>query len=362
MKVPFLDLRVTDDAERRELTDALDAVLRHGRFVFGPEVGELEGRLAAACGRRFAVGVGSGTDALIVGLKSLGIGPGDEVITTPLSFVATANAISLVGAVPVFADVGDDLNLDPDTIDPLVTAATKAVLPVHWTGRVCRMSDIMAVAERRKLMVVEDCSQAFGATRNGAPAGSFGAVACFSMNPMKVFAACGEAGFVATDCEDAAEALRTLHYNGMVDRDTCSQISHNARLDTVQAAMLLRRIERYPAKVVARRDVARFYDQALSGVVETPPADDGGESVYYTYTVLASDRDRLRAHLAENGIETKVQHLPLMPDQPAHRPSAGGDCPNARRLMKNALSLPASEKVSADQRQYVADCIRAFYG
>ncbi len=360
MKVPFLDLRVADDAERRELTDALDAVLRHGRFVFGPEVEELEGRLAAACGRRFAVGVGSGTDALILGLKSLGIGPGDEVITTPLSFVATANAISLAGAVPVFADVGDDLNLDPDTIGPLVTAATKAILSVHWTGRVCRMAEIVALAERRGLMVVEDCSQAFGATRDGAPAGSFGAVACFSMNPMKVFAACGEAGFVATDGEDAAETLRALRYNGMVDRDTCGQVSHNARLDTVQAAMLLKRLDRYADVVAKRRDTALFYDGALAGVVEPPPADGG--SVYYTYTVLAADRDRLRVHLAKKGIETKVQHLPLMPDQPAHRASVRGDCPNARRLMERALALPVNEKVSASQRQYVADCVRAFYG
>jgi len=209
-------------------------------------------------------------------------------------------------------------------------------------------------------MVVEDCCQAFGATRNGAPAGSFGAVGCFSMNPMKVFAACGEAGFVVADGEDAADTLRALRYNGMVDRDTCGQVSHNARLDTVQAAMLLKRLERYPDVVAKRRDTAFFYDGALAGVVELPPAD--GASVYYTYTVLAEDRDRLRAHLAEKGIETKVQHLPLMPDQPAHRASARSDCPNARRLMERALSLPASEKVSAGQRQYVADCIRAFYG
>ena len=362
MKVPFLDLRVADDAERRELTDAVETVLRHGRFVFGPEVEELEGRLAAACGRRFAVGVGSGTDALILGLKSLGIGPGDEVITTPLSFVATVNAIRFVGAVPVFADVGDDLNLNPDSIDSLVTQATKAILPVHWTGRVCRMAEIMALAERHGLMVVEDCCQAFGASRNGAPAGSFGAVGCFSMNPMKVFAACGEAGFVVTEGEDTAETLRALRYNGMVDRDVCGYVSHNARLDTVHAAMLLKRLERYPDVVAKRRDTALFYDGALAGVVEPPPIDEGGASVYYTYTVLAEERDRLRAHLAEKGIETKVQHLPLMPDQPAHRASAPSDCPNARRLMERALSLPVSEKVSAAQRQYVADCIRAFYG
>jgi dTDP-4-amino-4,6-dideoxygalactose transaminase len=182
------------------------------------------------------------------------------------------------------------------------------------------------------------------------------------MNPMKVFAACGEAGFVATDREDAADALRALRYNGMVDRDTCGRVSHNARLDTVQAAILLRRLERYPAKVAARRGVARFYDQALAGVVETPLADNGGESVYYTYTVLAPDRDRLRTHLSKLGIETKVQHLPLMPNQPAHRNAVGSDSPRARRLMERVLSLPASEAVSDEQRQYVAECIRTFYG
>lgn len=360
-RVPFLDLRIVDDTTRQDLLAAVDAVLRHGRFIIGPEVQELEKQVAARCGRKYAVGVNSGTDALFLGLKSLGIGPGDEVITTSLSWIATANAIALTGATLVFADIRDDLNIDPASVQKLITPRTRAIVPVHYTGKVCQMSALMQIADEHGLLVIEDAAQAFGAKYHGRKAGSFGVVACFSMNPMKVFAACGEAGMVVTDGEDICERLISLRYNGTVNREKCIEPSLNARLDTLQAAILLRRLAGVGGIVQRRREIAAWYNEQLAGVVKTPREADGEWDVYYTYTIRAVRRDELKAFLEGKGIETKIQHPYLMPEQPAYRDRARGKFPNARRLVKQILCIPANEKLTRADVDYVAACIREFY-
>ena len=233
MKVPFLDLRVSDETERKGLLAAIETVLLHGRIVLGPEVETLEKRVAGECDRAFAVGVNSGTDALILALRSLNLNPGDEVITTPLSFIATANAIRLNGLVPVFADIGNDLNLDPSSIPSLISPRTKSILVVHWAGKLCRMDAIKSIAEQHKLVVVEDASQAYGAQMGMEKAGHFGHIGCFSMNSMKLFASLGEAGMVVTDDMELYQRLIALRYNGLVNREECHYVSHNGRLDTL---------------------------------------------------------------------------------------------------------------------------------
>jgi dTDP-4-amino-4,6-dideoxygalactose transaminase len=359
-RVPFLDLRV-DSEERAELMAAVEEVLSHGRIVLGPEVQALEHELAERCGRRYAVGVNSGTDALYLGLRSFGIGPGDEVITTALSWVATANAIALTGATPVFADIGQDLNVDPAGIEALVNARTKAIMPVHYTGKICDMRSIAEVAERHGLLVIEDASQAFDAAYRGRKAGSFGEIGCFSMNPMKVFAACGEAGLVVTDSEEVYDRLIALRYNGAVDRDLCMTPSHNGRLDTLQAAILLKRLPRVERLIERRRRIAARYTMKLGGVVETPLESEGQRDVYYTYTIKAHRRDELKEFLEAAGVETKIQHRYLMPEQPAYRGAPRGELANAHRLVKQILCLPAHEKMTIDQVDYVADRIHEFY-
>lgn len=361
MKVPFLDLRVTDDAHRQELLDAVDTVLRHGRIVLGPEVQELERQVAARCGRKYAVGVNSGTDALFLGLKSLGIGPGDEVITTSMSWIATANAIALVGATPVFADIRDDLNIDPASVQRLITPHTKAIMPVHYNGKVCQMSALMRLAEDHGLLMIEDAAQAFDACYHGRKAGSFGVIACFSMNPMKVFAACGEAGMVVTDQVEIYPRLLALRYNGTVNREECIESSLNGRLDTLQAAILLRRLEYVDRIIQKRREVASWYNEQLAGVIEIPKEAEGEWDIYYTYTIRASRRDELMAFLEAKGIETKIRHPYLMPQHPAYRDTAVGDFSNAQRLVKQILSLPMHEKLPRKDVDCVATCIREFY-
>ncbi|MFA6502096.1 MAG: DegT/DnrJ/EryC1/StrS family aminotransferase, partial [Parachlamydiales bacterium] len=242
-KVAFLDLRIDKD-EREELLTAINTVFEHGKIVLGPEVQEFERLIANFCNRKYAVGVSSGSDALFLGLKSLGIKEGDEVITTSLSWIATAHAIARTGAKPIFADINDDLNIDPDSIIKLVTSKTKAIVPVHYTGKICQMNKILDIAKKHNLHIVEDSAQAFGALYEDKIAGSFGKVACFSLNPMKVFAACGEAGIVLTDDKDIYEKLIILRYSGTINKEQCIEISLNSRIDTIQAAMLIKRFDR----------------------------------------------------------------------------------------------------------------------
>jgi dTDP-4-amino-4,6-dideoxygalactose transaminase len=360
MKVSFLDLRVEGE-ERQELLDAIEAVFQHGRLVLGPEVEELENKIAQDCGRKFAVGVNSGTDALLLGLKALGIGPGDEVITTSLSWIATTNAIALTGATPVFADIRDDLNIDPHSVEKLISSRTKAVLPVHYTGKMCDMEALNKIAERRKILIVEDAAQAYGATYRNRKVGSFGVIGCFSMNPMKVFAACGEAGMVVTDNADIRERLISLRYNGTVNREVCVTPSLNGRLDTIQAAVLLKRLLRVPNIIGRRRKIATRYDHLLNGIVATPIIDQISEHVYYTYMIQADRRDELKAFLEAKEIETKIQHPYLMPQQPAYAKNVLGEFENAKRLLPRILCIPAHEKLTDEQVEFVAEAIVGFY-
>jgi len=359
-KVPFLDLRVQEPAERRELLEAFDAVLTHGRIVLGPEVAQLEAEIALRCRRRFAIGVNSGTDALLLALRCLDLKPGDEVITTSLTWLATASAIRLAGGTPVFADIRDDLNIDPDSVARLVSPRTRALLPVHYTGKVCRMDELDKLAQSHKLSVIEDSAQAFGATLNGRPAGSFGTLGCFSMNPMKVLSALGEAGMVVTDKEDLAARIDRLRYHGTVNRERCVEVSWNGRLDTLQAAFLLRRLKRFDTLIARRREIASWYADLLSGVVELPVERPGERDVYYTYTIRGDRRDELKTYLESRGIESKIQHPILTSEQPVHA-GARGEWTRAAALRDRILCLPVHEKLERLQVEHVATCVREFY-
>jgi len=360
-KVAFLDLSISSEAEREEVLCAVERVLMHGRLINGPEVQLLEEQVAALCRRHYAIGVGSGTDALFLALKCLGLGPGDEVITTSLSWIATANAIALTGAVPVFADIGEELNIDSDSVERLVTPRTKAIVPVHFTGRLCDMPSLMEIASEHGLALVEDAAQSFSASAYGHVSGSFGVLAALSMNPMKVFAACGEAGMVVTDSAEMRDRLLALRYNGMVNRRECIAPSINGRLDTIQAAILLQRLEGLDRIIKRRREIAAYYNQALSYSVQVPKDAPGERQVYYTYTIRADRRDALKAFLEERGIETQIQHPCLMPMQPAYHGRTRGEWPNAERLVGRVLCLPANEKLLMEEIRYVASTVREFY-
>lgn len=361
IRVPYLDLSVDDPEFRERLLAAVGRVLDHGRFIMGPEHDEFEARIAAYCGRRHCVGVGSGTDAVYLALRALDIGPGDEVITTPMTWVATTNAVVLCGATPVFADIGEDLNIDAGRIEAAITRRTKAILPVHFTGQMCDMDAIMEIADRHGIALVEDAAQAFGARDHDRPAGSFGRVACFSMNPMKVFNAFGEAGAVVTDDDAIAERLRSLRYAGTINKEDCHEPSINGRLDTIHAAMMLVNLDYLDGKIAHRRLVADKYRDALAGVVDCAREKDGFFHSYYCFTLFAARRDALRKHLLSKGIETKIQHPLLMPQHTAYRERFKADVPVAERMVRRIICVPAHEDVSDDDIAFVSGAVREFY-
>lgn len=359
-KVPYRDLSIKDSVLKKELLASVEKVLSHGRIILGPEVTEFESQISSFCKRRYAVGMNSGTDALYLALRSLGISYGDEVITTPLSWIATLNAITLTGAKPVFIDIADDLNINPDLIESAITSKTKAILPVHFTGKICDMEKIIAIAHKHKLFVVEDAAQAFGARRDGIGAGSFGNIGAFSMNPMKVLCGYGEAGAVVTDDKDIYDRLVSLRYAGTVNKEDCHFPSLNGRLDTIQAAMLLVNLKYLKAKIKRTQKIAQKYTEALGDTVGCP-GDDETSNVYYSYTITTPRRDELMSYLESKGIETKIQHPILMPYHTAYKGSYQSHIPNAQRLVNQILCIPNEETLEPEQADYVINSIKEFF-
>lgn len=360
MKVRFLNLSVGDPAQKKEMINALDEVLTHGVLINGPELQAFEALIAETCSRKYAVGVNSGTDALFLALKCLDIGPGDEVITTSLSWIATANAIAMTGATPVFADIGDDLNIDPKSVKNLLSDKTKAILPVHYTGRICNMEKLLKIADSADVSLIEDAAQAFGAKRNEQAAGSFGALACFSFNAMKVFSSLGEAGAILTDKKEDVDRIESLRYNGTINKEVCIEPGLNARMDTIQAAFLLQKFKYVERIIHRRREIAAQYNELLKDIVDLPQEQPDEYNVYYTYTIQTDFRDELQSFLMSKGVETKIQHPFLMPEQPAYKEKSPSMTENAQRIVKRILCIPANEKTTDEEVEYVARQIKLF--
>lgn len=360
-RVPFLDLRVRDPELKAEMLGAMAAVLEHGRILLGPDVEAFEQELARYCGVRHAIGVGSGSDALFLALRAAGIGPGDEVIAPCLTFVGTANGIALTGARPVFCDVDDTLTIDPRRVASLITPRTKAVMPVHFTGRLADMAALAALCAEHGLMLIEDAAPAIGAERDGRRAGSFGALGCLSLNPMKLLNGLGEAGAVLTDDDGMAERLMALRYNGVVDREFCHWVSLNGRLDTLQAAVLRPRLRRLDDLIARRQAIAARYHQAFAGLAVLPLPRPGDRDVFYTYTLRTPRRAALAAYLAERGIESKVQHPWIIPQHPAYLEADLSPYPAALRACGEILCLPCHEHMDEDQVSRVIAAVVAFF-
>ena len=344
-RVPFLSLQLGDD--RPAIDAAIGRVLDRGWFILGPELQAFEEELAAASGTADAVGVGTGTDALSLILRGLGIGPGDEVITTPLSAAYTALAIMATEARPVFADIDPlRLTIDPRAIEAAITPRTAAIMPVHLYGQAADMPAIMAIAERHGLAVVEDACQAHLATCQGRPVGAIGVAGALSFYPTKNLGALGDAGAVLTNDRGLAGRIRRLRNGGQTTRYHHEEFGVNSRLDEMQAAILRARLARLPEWTARRRALGTRYRAALApvvgaagGALRVPPELDEGH-VYHLFPVLSSDRDGLRARLAEAGIETLI-HFPVpIPRQPALATEDPAACPVTDRICAEVLSLP----------------------
>ena len=366
LKIPYVNLAAQHAGLKVELLEAVEADLEKGNFILGEEVSQFEKRFSELCGVPYAVGVNSGTDALILALRVLGVGEGDEVITVPNSFVATAACIRLVDARPVFVDVRNDYNMDPERLERAVNRRTKAIIPVHLTGRPADMDPILALAGRKGIPVVEDAAQAVLAEYRGRRVGSFGTLGCFSMHPLKTLNACGDGGVLTTSDSRIYEELKVLRNLGLKDRNQCLRWSGNSRLDTIQAAMLLVKLKYLETWTGKRRANAAFYQRKLSGVagLSVPQDQPFERAVYHAFVILCDRRDELKEFLKARGIETAV-HYPI----PIHLQEAAkelghrrGDFPVAERQAQRILSLPIYPELMEIDQEYIVSNVRQFYG
>lgn len=363
-RVPYVGFKSQYAAERDEILALVDDVFSKGAFVGGEHIERFEAAVASAVGVKHVIALNSGTDALILAMKGFGIGPGDEVITPPNSFVASTAAIVALGATPVFADVKADQNIDPDAIEAAITPNTKAIMPVHLTGRVCEMGRIMDIADHSGLKVIEDAAQSYGSRYQDKMSGAIGHAGCFSAHPLKNLNAAGDAGFITTDDDLLAGRVRLLRNHGLKDRETVTEWGTVSRLDNLQAALLTMRLGSVDAVIEKRRAFAALYRELLQGTpVFMPPCTQAEFNTFHTFVVQVDRRDDLRAFLAQRGIETAV-HYPV----PIHLQPAAvelgkktGDFPVTENQAQHIVSLPVHQYLSADDIRYVASTIRAFY-
>jgi dTDP-4-amino-4,6-dideoxygalactose transaminase len=340
---------------------AIERVLASGWYILGPEVVAFEREFAAACSAAHAIGVGTGTDAIALILRALGIGPGDEVITTPLSAAYTALAVLMTGARPVFADIDPArLTIDPAAVAAAITPRTRAILPVHLYGQPADMNAITQIASRHALAVIEDCCQAHLATCGGRPVGTIGVAGAFSFYPTKNLAAVGDGGAVITGDADLARRVALLRNGGQTDRYHHELAGVNSRLDELQAAVLRARLPFLRDWTNERRALARAYRADLAGAPIHVPLEVDAGHVYHLFVLRSSVRDRLQIHLRDRGIDTLVHYPVPIPRQPALAASRPADCARADAACAELLSLPLRPGLSADDVARVASAIREF--
>ncbi len=367
-RVPLLDLKAQYAPLREEIRAAIDRVCDAQHFILGPEVTEFEKEIAAFIGVRSAIGVSSGSDALLVALMALNIGPGDEVITTPYSFFATAGAVARRGARPVFVDIDPDTyNLEADAVAGKVTPRTKAILPVHLFGQVAEMNLLLNVANKHGLAIIEDAAQAIGAQdAQGRAAGTIGTCGCFSFFPSKNLGAFGDGGLVTTNDEKLAETIRVLRVHGSKPKYYHKLLGGNFRLDALQAAILRVKLPHLAGWTAQRRAHAQLYRELIvaAGLTEfvTTPADAPGH-IYNQFVIRVTERDELREFLREHGVETEIYY-----PQPLHLQEcfAGlgyrpGNFPVAEAAARHSLALPIYPELTAEQQRSVVEALREYF-
>jgi dTDP-4-amino-4,6-dideoxygalactose transaminase len=363
VRIPLVNLRAQYDAVKPQVDAAIASVLERSAYIGGAEVDDLQQWFASYCGVRHAVGVSSGTRALELVLRALNIGPGDEVVTSANTFIATASAIGAAGARPVLVDVDEATgNLDPDCVERVITTKTKAVIPVHLYGRPAAMQEILEIARRRNVAVVEDAAQAHGAKYRGVRSGALGVAGCFSFYPTKNLGAFGDAGMVTTGDDRLAARVKLLRDHGRVSKYEHDVVGYTARLDTLQAAVLRVQADRLDEWNARRREAARWYEELLPRGVQFPRDDPRDESVYHLFVIRAPKREELRAHLEAQGIATGIHYPIPVHLQPAFRELgySVGDFPITERLTREIVSLPMHPFLTRADVQDVAAAISDF--
>lgn len=357
--IPALDLVAQYKSIESEIKAAIFGVLESQHFILGPNVKALEEEVSRYCGRSFGVGVGSGTDALVLALRAAGVGPGDEVIVPSFSFIATADSVSVLGAVPVFADIDpDSFCIQPAQIEKRITKRTKAIVPVHLYGHPAEMDAILMVARQHKLLVIEDNAQAIGATYRGRRTASFGDFGCISFFPSKNLGGFGDGGMVVTDSQEGAARLRSLRAHGATKKYYSVEQGWNSRLDEIQAAIVRVKLNHLESWGEGRRNRAALYDRLLAGIkgIILPRVADGCQHVYHQYTIRVPKRDRVQKALADMGIASTVYYPTPIHLQPIYAALGykAGDLPETEKSAQEALSLPIYPELTDKQVEQVA--------
>ncbi len=346
MSIPFIDLKTQYQALKPQIQARIDAVLEHGQYIMGPEVKELEDKLAAFTGAKHCITCASGTEALLMSLMALGIGPGDEIVTTPFTFVATAEVIVLLGAKPVFVDVESDTgNINADLIEAAITSRTKAIMPVSLYGQTADMDAINAIAAKHgNLPVIEDAAQSFGATYKGRQSCNLSTIGCTSFFPSKPLGCYGDGGAIFTSDDALAQAMREIRVHGQSQRYVHTRVGVGGRMDTLQCAIVLAKLERFAWEVQQRMEIGQRYNQLLDqACIARTQQRPERTSVYAQYTVMVPNREALQKRLAEAGIPTAVHYPVPLNEQPAYKHLCCPDCtPVAQQVAKRVMSLPMS--------------------
>ena len=362
MAIPFIDLKAQYQALKPQVQERIDAVLSHGQYILGPEVAELEEKLCSFTGAKHCITVASGTDALLVSLMALGIGPGDEVITTPFTFVATAEVVVLVGAKPVFVDVEPDTcNIDVSLIEAKITDKTKAIIPVSLYGQPADMDEINALAARHGgIAVIEDAAQSFGASYRDKKSCNLSSIGCTSFFPSKPLGCYGDGGAIFSSNEAFAKTCRELRVHGQSERYVHTRVGVGARMDGIQCAVVLAKLERFEWEVSERLRIGQRYNAFMDEVgIRRVAQRNDRTSVFAQYTVMVEDRDSVTSKLKEQGIPTAVHYPIPLNEQPAYRDLCCPDCtPVASALAKTVMSLPMGPDLSEEKQDEICHALR----
>lgn len=365
LSVPFFTLTRQYQSIKADVDAAIFGVLNEGHFILGPEVEAFEKNMAGFLGVKHVVGVANGTDALVIALDVLGIGPGDEVITTPYTFFASSECISHRGAKPVFVDVEPDyFTIDPAKLEKAITPRTRAIIPVHIFGQPCDMESIMRIAKAHNILVVEDCAQAIGAAFKGKKVGSVGSIGCFSLFPTKNLGCYGDGGFIVTDNDEWATLLRKKRTHGWGPKYYHSMLGYNSRLDTMQAAIALTKIPYLESWNARRLQIARRYNEEFQSLpVRRPVEAEGRLHVYHLYMLGTPDRDALKGYLEERGIGSGIYYpLPLhLQEVYSDLGYKAGSLPVSEELSPSMLALPCYPELEDEEQQQVIEAVKSFY-
>ena len=363
MKIPYVNLSAPWKGEKNKVLAAINKVFTKGDFVGGEQVNKFEKNIARLCQTRYAVAFNSGTDALTIGLKLLGVKKNDEVITPPNSFISSTTSIWHVGAIPVFVDVLDDQNINPSLIKKAITKKTKAIMPVHLTGKVCNMDEIIFISKKYGIPIIEDAAQSIGSKFRGKFSGSFGEIGCFSTHPLKNLNACGDGGFLTTNNKSYYLKAKKMRNHGLEDRNLVKNFGYISRMDTLQAPILNLRIKNLNNVIFKRRKNAKLYLQELNrDFYELPYEKKHQLNTYHTFVIKCKYRDKLRGYLKKNGIGTAI-HYPI----PIHLQPASkylgykkGSFPMTEKQAKHILTIPIHQNLKQEELKKIIYFLNKF--